>query len=71
MTDDVFADFVLQTNKYAALSDDLPPKSRFMQWQDDGISITDLETFIALAFYFGVEKKENVERYWSTHSVYS
>ena len=76
LTDDVLADIVLQTNKYADLflqkeGENLPPKSRFRQWPEGGITVTDLKTFIALTFYFGVVKKENVKSYWSTDSVYS
>ena len=66
---------VLETNRYAKdyitaekEKGRLPPKSRLRSWPEKGITTDKLKKFIALMFYFGVIKKDNVKSYWSTDS---
>ena len=66
---------VLETNCYAKdyttaekEKGRLPPKSRLRSWPEKGITTDKLKKFIALMFYFGVVKKDNVKSYWSTNS---
>lgn len=77
MTNEVLDNILSETNKYAndyiekeKKANKLPPKSRFRQWPEEGISRDRLVRFIALTFYFGIVQKGNVKSYWSTDVVY-
>lgn len=78
LTDEVLVSIVLETNKYATnyiekekAADRLSAKSKFRSWPVDGIRRDQLEVFIALTFYFGVVKKDNVKSYWSTDDIFN
>ena len=77
LTDEVLDSIVLETNKYAAnyiereaAAGRLPPKSRFRLWPEYGITRDRLKVFLALTFYFGIIKKDNVKSYWSTDCIF-
>ena len=78
MSDELVDTILLETNRYARTYIDkelaagrLPPRSRFRYWPNNGITLEKLKAFIALTFYFGVVKKDNVKSYWSTDDVFS
>ena len=78
INDDLLNNVVLETNHYAKdyitvekETGRLPPKSKFRSWPEEGITIEKLKKFIALTFYFGVVKKDNIKSYWSTNSISS
>ena len=78
ITDGLLNNVVLETNRYAKdyitvkkEKGRIPPKSRFRSWPEEGITIEKLKKFIALTFYFGVVKKDNVKSCWSTNSILS
>ena len=75
LTENVLQSFVNETDKHAETfltteKDTLPQHSRFKQWKDDGISVKDMKVFIALTFYFGILKKQNLNSYWTKNEVY-
>jgi len=77
LTDAVLGAITTETNRYAKsfldkakAENKLKEHSRFKLWPDDGISVSDLKSFIALTFYFGLVKKDNVKSYWSTDNIY-
>ena len=68
MSDELVDTILLETNRYARTYIDkelaagrLPPRSRFRYWPNNGITLEKLKAFIALTFYFGVVKKDNVK----------
>ena len=77
LTNDVLESITNETNEYARnyiesamAANNLKESSRFKLWPEDGISVDDMKSFIALSFYFGLVKKENVKSYWSTDGIY-
>ena len=76
INDDLLNNVVLETNRYAKdyitiekEKGRLPPKSTFKSWPEEGITTEKFKKFIALTFYFGFVKKDNVKSYWSTNSI--
>ena len=70
-----FVNIVRQTNKYAhdTLSDDDMkkwmadhPKSRFHNWPDKGITVTDLKKFVGLTINMGLVNKKELSTYWTS-----
>ena len=77
LTNDVLESITNETNEYARnyiesamAANNLKESSRFKLWPEDGISVDDMKSFIALSFYFGLVNKENVKSYWSTDGIY-
>ena len=78
ISDELLENVLLEINRYARSyiskelsAERLPPKSRFRLWPGNGITLQKLKIFIALTFYFGVVKKDNVKSYWSTNDLYA
>ena len=65
---EVLDNLVFEMNEYASWyiekltnTGKLAPKSRFRIWTEDGIDKVKIKKFIALTFYFGLVKKDNVK----------
>ena len=78
INDEVLDNLVFEMNEYASWyiekltnTGKLAPKSRFRLWPEDCIDKVKIKKFIALTFYFGLMKKDNVKSYWSVNSVNS
>ena len=74
VTDEVMIEMVNQTNSYAhkylnVNNARLSEASRMKMWVD--MDLAKMKKFVAMTFYMGILKKENVKHYWSTDPVLS
>ncbi|GFR86307.1 PiggyBac transposase Uribo1 [Elysia marginata] len=71
VTDEMVASLVTETNRYTeqTLKDkELSPKSRFRQWTP--VTVNERWAFLDLIIAMGLILIENLEEYWSLHTMY-
>lgn len=71
-------DITQQTNKYAKEtiahlldSNQLPANSRFRSWPKDGMTVSEIKSFLAKIIAMGLVNQESIPDYWSTDEVLS
>ena len=68
----VVDELVYQTNLYASQYIDantISQRSRIKKWPKDGITASDMKSYLGLTFYMGLVQKDNFKSYWSIDSV--
>ena len=76
ITDVVVDELVYQTNLYASQytpqyieANTISQRSCIKKWPKDGITASDMKSYLALTFYMGLVHKDNFKSYWSIDSV--
>jgi len=71
ITDALINEWCQQTNKYASQQGDvtyeLPPNSRILSWYD--VTPDEMKAFLALIIATGLVKKDDLDKFWSTHPI--
>ena len=76
LTSDVIDCLVKETNRYSSLyltlhKEDLKPSADYSAWPTDGINHDKMMLFLALTFFTGIIKEDELRSYWSTDHVLS